>query len=85
MTGRHPARIAAEVGRVIKVMPTEVREELRLALERAEIDPWSYPQADRYDTDDTVRVIVLNEVILHFAIVPVGEPPHLWVFAAALL
>jgi len=81
--GRFPARFAREVGLVVRELDVEARKELQAALEQAEADPWSWPQADRYDLDDTVRVVATARAIVHYAVLP--EPPHLWVFAIAVL
>ncbi|MGW6918276.1 hypothetical protein ACWGB8_31360 [Kitasatospora sp. NPDC054939] len=84
MTGaRFPARFAREVGPAIRELDPDLRKSLRAALEQAEADPWSWPAADRYDLDSTVRVITVDRVILHCAVLP--EPPHLWVFAVAVI
>lgn len=83
MTDRHPARYSSQVARTIRSMPGDVRKALHVAVQQAEADPLSFPQADRYDLDTTVRIIVTDRAILHYAILP--EPPHLWVFAALLL
>ncbi|WP_030613300.1 hypothetical protein [Streptomyces sclerotialus] len=71
-----PARFAASVGRVIRGLPLPDREELRAALERACQVPWSWPQADRYEMDETVRVITTRSAIVHYVILP-GPDPHL--------
>ncbi|WP_344442413.1 hypothetical protein [Kitasatospora nipponensis] len=64
-------------------MTADIRKRLHIAVQQAESDPLSWPQADRYDLDTTVRVITTADAIVHYAILP--EPPHLWVFAALLL
>ncbi|MFF1906523.1 hypothetical protein [Kitasatospora sp. NPDC058218] len=80
---RFPARFAREVGLVVRELDPQVGKSLRGALEQAEADPWSWPQADRYDLDGSVRVITVDRAIVHYAVLP--EPPHLWVFAIALI
>ncbi|MER7759454.1 hypothetical protein [Streptomyces sp. NPDC097619] len=75
-----PARFAAHVGQTIRELPVPVREELHEAVLRACADPWAWPQADKYEMDDTVRVISTRTAIVHYAIIP-GADPHLWVFA----
>ncbi|TWE21801.1 hypothetical protein FB465_7027 [Kitasatospora atroaurantiaca] len=79
----HEARFAAEVGRVVRDLAVEDRKELQAALEQAQADPWSWPQADRYELDDSVRVVTTTGAIVHYAILPV--PAHLWVFAITVL
>ncbi|MFF9171813.1 MULTISPECIES: hypothetical protein [unclassified Streptomyces] len=75
-----PARFAAHVGETIKNLPVPAREELHEAIVRACEDPWSWPQADKYEMDDSVRVITTRTAIVHYVILP-GPDPHLWVFA----
>ncbi|MFE1294041.1 hypothetical protein [Streptomyces sp. NPDC058731] len=74
------ARFAAHVGETIKNLPVPAREELHEAIVRACEDPWSWPQADKYEMDDSVRVITTRTAIVHYVILP-GPDPHLWVFA----
>ncbi|WP_157536671.1 hypothetical protein [Kitasatospora mediocidica] len=59
-------------------MPAHVRDQLRSALEKAETDPYAWPQGDRYDEDPTVRVVTTADAIAHYVILP----SHLLVFAA---
>jgi hypothetical protein len=75
-----PARFAANVGQTIKSLPAPDREELHVAVLRACSDPWSWPQADKYEMDETVRVITTSAAIVHYVIL-MGADPHLWVFA----
>ncbi|WP_432021086.1 hypothetical protein [Streptomyces sp. 1222.5] len=75
-----PARFAANVGETIKNLPVPDREELHGAILRACEDPYSWPQADKYEMDETVRVITTRAAIIHYVILP-GPNPHLWVFA----
>ncbi|WP_415939938.1 hypothetical protein [Streptomyces sp. 039-1] len=76
-----PARFARNVGETIKNLPVPAREELHNAVLRACADPWSWPQADKYDDmDDAVRIITTRTAIVHYVIIP-GPDPHLWVFA----
>ncbi|MEU3843801.1 hypothetical protein AB0E88_27660 [Streptomyces sp. NPDC028635] len=75
-----PARFAAHVGETIKNLPVPDREDLHEAIVRACEDPWSWPQADKYEMDDSVRVITTRTAIVHYVILP-GPDPHLWVFA----
>ncbi|MFF2363983.1 hypothetical protein ACFVU0_14925 [Streptomyces sp. NPDC058122] len=75
-----PARFAAHVGETIKNLPGPAKEELHDAVIRACADPWSWPQADKYDMDEAVRVITTRTAIVHYVIIP-GSDPHLWVFA----
>lgn len=75
-----PARFAAHVGETIKNLPGPDKEELHTAILRACEDPWSWPQADKYEMDETVRVITTSAAIVHYVIIP-GADPHLWVFA----
>ncbi|MFH8789021.1 hypothetical protein [Streptomyces roseoverticillatus] len=74
------ARFAASVGETIKGLPVAAREELHKAMLRACSDPWSWPQADKYEMDDTVRIATTSAAIVHYAIL-MGPNPHLWVFA----
>ncbi|MFJ2738426.1 hypothetical protein ACIO3O_02040 [Streptomyces sp. NPDC087440] len=75
-----PARFAAHVGRAVRDLPTPAKEEIHAAVLRACGDPWSWPQADKYEMDETVRVITTSAAIIHYAILA-GAEPHLWVFA----
>ncbi|MYR83648.1 hypothetical protein GTY41_01480 [Streptomyces sp. SID685] len=75
-----PARFAANVGETIKNLPAPDREELHDAILRACEDPYSWPQADKYEMDESVRVITTRAAIVHYVILP-GPDPHLWVFA----
>ncbi|AXI91320.1 hypothetical protein SAM9427_36745 (plasmid) [Streptomyces sp. ETH9427] len=75
-----PARFAAHVGQTIRDLPAVDREELHEAIVRACEDPWSWPQADKYEMDEAVRVITTRAAIVHYVIIP-GAEPHLWVFA----
>ncbi|WP_086680033.1 hypothetical protein [Streptomyces pseudogriseolus] len=75
-----PARFAAHVGQTIRDLPAADREELHEAIVRACEDPWSWPQADKYEMDEAVRVITTRAAIVHYVIIP-GAEPHLWVFA----
>ncbi|QDN84372.1 hypothetical protein [Streptomyces sp. RLB3-6] len=76
-----PARFAGNVGETIKNLPVPDKEELHEAVLRACADPWSWPQADKYDgMDESVRVITTRAAIVHYVIIP-GPDPHLWVFA----
>jgi hypothetical protein len=75
-----PARFAANVGETIKNLPGPAKEELHTAVLRACSDPWSWPQADKYEMDETVRVITTSAAIVHYVIL-MGSDPHLWVFA----
>ncbi|WP_404949156.1 hypothetical protein HFP70_35830 [Streptomyces sp. ARC14] len=74
-----PARFAANVGRTIRDLPVPEREELHTAVLQACDDPWSWPQADKYELDESVRVITTRTAIVHYVIIP-GPDPHLWVF-----
>jgi hypothetical protein len=75
-----PARFAANVGQTIKNLPVPDKEELHEAVLRACSDPWSWPQADKYEMDEAVRVITTRAAIVHYVIIS-GPEPHLWVFA----
>lgn len=76
-------RVAKPVAEAVRDLPAEVREELRDALRQAEADPFGWPQSDRDDLDDTVRVLATERVIAHYAIV---EPARrLWLFAVTAL
>lgn len=76
-----PARFAAHVGETIKNLPVPDKEDLHDAVLRACADPWSWPQADKYDgMDESVRVITTRAAIVHYVIIP-GPDSHLWVFA----
>ncbi len=74
-----PARFAAHVGRTVRDLPAPAKEEIHAAVLRACGDPWSWPQADKYELDDTVRVITTSAAIIHYVILT-GPDPHLWVF-----
>ncbi|MFD0352891.1 hypothetical protein ACFVHW_03965 [Streptomyces sp. NPDC127110] len=75
-----PARFAAHVGAAIRELPVPAREELHEAVLQACADPLSWPQADKYEMDDSVRVITTRTAIVHYVVLP-GVDPHLWVFA----
>ncbi|MER5482659.1 hypothetical protein ABT024_05495 [Streptomyces sp. NPDC002812] len=75
-----PARFAANVGQTIRELSVPEREELNEAFLRACADPWAWPQADKYEMDESVRVIATRTAIVHYVILP-GPDPHLWVFA----
>lgn len=75
-----PARFASSVGQTIRDLPANDRDELEAAIVRACDDPWSWPQADKYEMDESVRVITTRTAIVHYVILP-GPDPHLWVFA----
>ncbi|MBV1940754.1 hypothetical protein KUF83_29925 [Streptomyces sp. BV286] len=75
-----PARIAPNVGATIRDLPAAARKELQDALLRACEDPWGWPQADKYEMDESVRVIATRAAILFYVIIP-GPDPHLWVFS----
>ncbi|MEV4556320.1 hypothetical protein AB0K51_04890 [Kitasatospora sp. NPDC049285] len=83
MSVRYEVRIAKQVAEVIAELPVAAREELRAALLRAQDNPAAWPQADRYDLDDTVRVVTTETVIAHYAVVQPAR--HLWVFAVTTL
>ncbi len=74
-----PARFAANVGETIKNLPVPDKEELHAAVLQACEDPWSWPQADKYEMDEAVRVITTSVALVHYVILP-GPDPHLWVF-----
>ncbi|MEU7228919.1 hypothetical protein [Streptomyces chrestomyceticus] len=78
-----PARFAANVGQTIRDLPTSAREELHTAVLQACDDPWSWPQADKYEMDESVRVITTHTAIIHYVIIP-GPEPHLWVFTITM-
>lgn len=75
-----PAWFAANVGETIKNLPGPDKQELHAAVLQGCADPWSWPQADKYEMDDSVRVITTRAAIVHYVIIP-GPEPHLWVFA----
>ncbi|MFD9061485.1 hypothetical protein ACFVZ3_08210 [Kitasatospora purpeofusca] len=81
MTHPYVLRVAKPVADAIRDLPADARNELRIALLRAQTDPFAWPQADRYDMDDTVRIVTTTTAIAHYAIVP--TTPHLWLFAVA--
>ncbi|MFD4483470.1 hypothetical protein ACFWPU_46295 [Streptomyces sp. NPDC058471] len=74
-----PARFAAHVGQAIRDLPVPDQDELHTAILQACADPWSWPQADRYEMDESVRVITTRAAILHYVIIP-GNDAHLWLF-----
>ncbi|MFB8026007.1 MULTISPECIES: hypothetical protein [unclassified Streptomyces] len=75
-----PARFAATVGQTIRALTAPERDELQAAIQRACEDPWSWPQADKHELDEAVRVITTRTAIVHYVIIP-GPDPHLWVFS----
>ncbi|MGW4651293.1 hypothetical protein [Kitasatospora sp. NPDC004289] len=81
----HPyaLRIAKTVAAVVGGLSGPARQELHQALLRAQAQPYCWPLADRYDLDDTVRVVTTPHAIVHYAVVPAS--PHLWVFAITVL
>ncbi|RKE23274.1 hypothetical protein [Streptomyces sp. TLI_171] len=79
----HRVRIAKPVAEAVRDLPAEARAELHEALLRAAADPYAWPQADRYDLDETVRVITTDHAIAHYAIVHPAR--RLWVFAVTTL
>lgn len=82
MSHPYPARFSAQVGTTIRALPEDTRKAIRAALERAQSDPFVFPQADRYDLDPTVRVLTTPfDTIVHYAVLP----EHLWVFAIMVL
>lgn len=79
-----PARFAPHVGATIRTaLEPDQREALHEALLRAVADPYSWPQADKYELDDSVRVITTPAAIVYFVVIP-GTDPHLWVFSITL-
>lgn len=74
-----PARFAANVGQTIRDLPAPERQEVHEAVLQACEDPWSWPQADKYEMDELVRVITTSAAIVHYVIIP-GPDAHLWVF-----
>ncbi|MFJ8043903.1 hypothetical protein ACIRBX_25725 [Kitasatospora sp. NPDC096147] len=83
MTHPYTLRIAKPVAAVVGDLAVPARRELRQALLRAQEHPYAWPSADRYDLDDTVRVVTTAHAIVHYAIVP--ATPHLWAFAITVL
>ncbi|MEY9968912.1 hypothetical protein ABIA33_006999 [Streptacidiphilus sp. MAP12-16] len=79
-----PARFAPNVGTTIRTtLEPDQREILHQAVLRACADPYSWPQADKYELDDSVRVISTPAAIVYYVIIP--EPDrHLWVFSITL-
>lgn len=75
-----PARFAANVGQTIRGLSAPERDELHTAVLQACEDPWSWPQADRYEMDESVRVITTRTAIVHYVIIPGVNDPHLWIF-----
>ncbi|MFH8572929.1 hypothetical protein [Streptomyces sp. NPDC017993] len=75
-----PARFANGVGETIKNLPAPEKAALNQAVLQACADPWSWPQADKYEMDETVRVITTRAAIVHYVIL-MGPSPHLWVLA----
>ncbi|MFC8448956.1 hypothetical protein [Kitasatospora sp. NPDC057223] len=76
------ARFSAETTALIRTAMSEPdRKLLHGAVEQASRDPWSWPQADRYDLDDSVREITLPGIIAHYVILPDPPVPHLWFLA----
>ncbi|MFJ5231277.1 hypothetical protein ACIQBJ_15435 [Kitasatospora sp. NPDC088391] len=79
MTAPYRVRIAKPVADTLRELPAAARAELRAALLRAADDPYAWPQADRYDLDETVRVVTTDRAVAHYAIVHPAR--RLWVFA----
>ncbi|MEV8533999.1 hypothetical protein [Streptomyces sp. NPDC051211] len=74
------ARFSREVGQAIKSLADPGKADLQAAVRQACADPYSWPQADKYELDETVRVISTPTAIVHYVIIP-GMNPHLWIFA----
>jgi len=79
-----PARFAPHVGQAIKTaLNPAQREQLHQAVLQACADPYSWPQADKYEMDDAVRVITTDAAIVYYVVIP-GPDQHLWVFSITL-
>ncbi|MGW9032952.1 hypothetical protein ACWGQ5_55405, partial [Streptomyces sp. NPDC055722] len=71
-----PARFAAHVGETIKNLPGPDKEELHDAVIRACNDPWSWPQADKYDgMDEAVGGNTSRTPRGHEGVKPGARPP----------
>ncbi|WP_033220204.1 hypothetical protein [Kitasatospora phosalacinea] len=80
------ARLSREAADLVRaVLTTDQCKQLQVALEAAVRDPWSWPPGDRADLDDTVRQIVLPELIAHYVVLPDPPDPHLWVITLTVL
>ncbi|MEK2491044.1 hypothetical protein WN990_15930 [Kitasatospora purpeofusca] len=87
MTARpYRARLSAEAAALVRTVLTDGQvKELQDALERAMADPWSWPAGDGDDLDDSIRQIVLPDLIAHYVILPDPPAPHLWVITLTVL
>ncbi|WP_457034187.1 hypothetical protein [Kitasatospora sp. P5_F3] len=87
MTDHHyRARLSGEATALVRTVLTEdQRKQLQGALELAMADPWSWPASDREDLDDSIRQIVLPDLIAHYVILPDPPVPHLWVITLTVL
>ncbi|MFD7734046.1 hypothetical protein ACFV6F_27160 [Kitasatospora phosalacinea] len=80
------ARLSGEAaGLVRSTLSVQQCKELQGALEQAMGDPWSWPPSDREDLDDSVRQIVLPDLIAHYVVLPDPPVPHLWVITLTVL
>ncbi|RKE05102.1 hypothetical protein [Streptomyces sp. TLI_171] len=60
-------------------------KQLQGALEQAMAGPWSWPPGDSEDLDDSIRQIVLPDLIAHYVVLPDPPAPHLWVITLTVL
>ncbi|MFE6750630.1 hypothetical protein ACFVGM_32590 [Kitasatospora purpeofusca] len=84
----HPyrARLSAEAAALVRAVLTDDQvKHLRDGLERAMADPWSWPASDGDDLDDSIRQIVLPDLIAHYVILPDPPVPHVWVITLTVL
>ncbi|KQV12433.1 MULTISPECIES: hypothetical protein [unclassified Kitasatospora] len=80
------ARLSGEATALVRTVLTEDQcKQLQGALELAMADPWSWPASDREDLDDSIRQIVLPDLIAHYVILPDPPVPHLWVITLTVL
>ncbi|MFE0457754.1 hypothetical protein ACFW1A_00655 [Kitasatospora sp. NPDC058965] len=80
------ARLSGEATALVRsVLTGHQRKQLQSALELAMEDPWSWPASDREDLDDSIRQIVLPDLIAHYVILPDPPVPHLWVITLTVL
>ncbi|MFB7476858.1 hypothetical protein [Kitasatospora sp. NPDC056184] len=80
------ARLSTEAATLVRTVLTDDQvKQLQDALERAMADPWSWPPSDGEDLDDSIRQIVLPDLIAHYVILPDPPVPHLWVITLTVL
>ncbi|WP_331727310.1 hypothetical protein OG871_40020 (plasmid) [Kitasatospora sp. NBC_00374] len=80
------ARLSAEAAALVRTVLTDDQvKQLQGGLEQAMADPWSWPASDGDDLDDSIRQIVLPDLIAHYVVLPDPPVPHLWVITLTVL